>query len=233
METVTTNIAENEKSILYEKAKDMYYRTATTESIIAAREIFKNLGNHKDSQDFVKKCTTLIEFSIGNTVTYGNYEGKPIQWDVVGENGKMRLLLSSKIITHRAYNTERSNIDWSTCSLRKWLNKDFLNEAFSFSERMCIVNAPKENKPNHTWYTPCGPDTRDKVFILSHDEAEEFVPNPAQRVADEWWWLRTQGHNNLSAEGVYTDGSIYDIGLNIADERIGIRPAIWVVLKRN
>ena len=37
---------------------------------------------------------------------------------------------------------------------------------------------------------------------------------------------------DLAAVCVYLDGTIYDIGLNIVDYEIGVRPAMWVMLKR-
>jgi hypothetical protein len=226
----TTNLNNEE---LYLQARNIYYHTATDQGLEEARELFAKLGDYKNSADFVKKCDHLLDFKVGNTVTYGSWEGKPIQWNVIGEDGKMRLLLSSDIVTHQAFHKERTNIYWSTCSLRKWLNREFLNEAFPLKERMSIVGARRTNESNHVWSTQSGPDTVDKVFALSHQELEHYLPEPESRIASEWWWMRTMGHALLAAECVYTDGSEYHIGLNVADKRIGVRPAMWVLMNRN
>ena len=108
---------------------------------------------------------------------------------------------------------------------------DFLNQAFTLKERMSIFATRRDNPKNREWSTDCGPKTMDKAFVFNHDEIEHYLPNPEDRGLDEWWWTRTMGHNVLSAECVYMDGSIYDIGLNIAQTEIGVRPCIWVMLR--
>lgn len=234
METVhlTKKFACQEQEALYLEAKHLYYHMVIDEKLSDARAIFQKLGDYKNSRDFVKKCDALLDYRPGNIVLFGRYQGKPIRWRVLQAKGKSRLLFSEKIITGQPYNTERTNTYWSTSTLRKWLNHDFLNEAFTLSERMSIITVPNVNDPNSVWSTQSGPKTIDKAFVFSHKELEEYLPDPADRAIGEWWWTRTIGHNLLSAECVYFDGSIYDIGLNIADGEIGVRPAIWITLKR-
>ena len=56
--------------------------------------------------------------------------------------------------------------DWSTSSLRQWLNKTFYNTAFSREEKMLIGTTFLENNSTDgTWF---GTDTSDKIFILSY-----------------------------------------------------------------
>ena len=225
------NMTAEEMETLYEEAKTIYYHVNDIEKIKKANAIFHQLDGYKESAAYAKKTDTMIEFRLGNVVTFGNFEGKPIRWKVLEENGKIRLLFAEDIITNRAFNKERDNVNWEKCTLRRWLNQDFLNQAFTLKERMSIFATRRDNPKNREWSTDCGPKTMDKAFVFNHDEIEHYLPNPEDRGLDEWWWTRTMGHNVLSAECVYMDGSIYDIGLNIAQTEIGVRPCIWVMLR--
>lgn len=217
---------------LYNEARDLYYHTVTAEKLNRAKEIFEKLGDYQKSQEFLEKCRKLIDYSVGNTVTFGCYDGKPIRWKVLEENGRMRLLFAENIVAYKPYNVERNNMVWQICSLRKWLNRDFLNDAFTLAERMNILITTRQNPANSEYSTQSGPETRDKVFVFSFEELEHYLPTFEERALDEWWWLRTQGHCLLSAECVQPDGDVYHIGLNIADGEIGVRPAIWVMMRR-
>lgn len=232
MENKNLSNAVQDMEILFTKAKNAYYHSATDEALVDVRNMFLSLGDYKNSPEFVKKCDRLLEFQEGRTVAFGSYNGLPIRWKVLQAKGKNHLLFAENVVTGYAFNEERTNMYWSKCTLRKWLNRDFINEAFTPAERMSIVFTKTFNEANMSWSTPCGPETRDKIFVFSHKELLEYLPNQADRALGEWWWTRTMGHCALSAVSVYIDGTIYDIGLNIVDHEIGVRPAMWVMLKR-
>ena len=231
MENTNTANAAQDMEMLFTQAKNAYYHSATDEALVEARKLFLDLGDYKNSSDFIGKCDRLLEFQEGKTVEFGSWNGMPIRWKVLKAKGKNHLLFAENVVTGYAFNEKRTNMNWSKCSLRKWLNRDFMNEAFTPAERMSIVFTKTFNEANMTWSTPSGPETRDKIFVFSHKELLEYLPDQADRALGEWWWTRTMGHNVLSAECVYMDGSIYDIGLNIAQTEIGVRPCIWVMLR--
>lgn len=228
---ISTDNIDTQKELLYEDAKNIFYHSSDSNKLKEASAILHNLGDYKEASMYAAKCDTMLEYSVGNIVSFGTFEGQPIRWKVLEANGKIRLLITENILTYREFNKERDNTNWSTCTLRKWLNGEFLNKSFTLSERMSIFATRRDNNPNQIWSTPCGPRTMDKAFVFSHEEAEQYLPNPEDRIQSEWWWTRTLGHTLLSAECVYTDGSLYDMGLNIADPRIGVRPCIWVMLR--
>ena len=97
-------------------------------------------------------------------------------------------------------------------------------------------------------YVNQGNDTKDKVFLLSAKEAEQYFKNDEDRKcnptkfatnkgaykSDEgqcWWWLRSLGYNTSYATFVDTDGSVdfYGYGVNRNDD--SVRPALWINLK--
>lgn len=69
---------------------------------------------------------------------------------------------------------DQISIVWSDCSLRKWLNEEFINVAFSDSEIESIVESDIKNFDNFEFKTKAGEATKDKVFCLSIDEAEKY-----------------------------------------------------------
>ena len=115
--------------------------------------------------------------AIGAEITFGSYpqagsEKEPLTWIVLDvDNAKHAVFLLSKyVIDAKPYHTERVPITWENCSLRAWLNGDFINTAFTTTEQDKILTTHLNNlsyniygKPN----APGGNDTDDKVFLLS------------------------------------------------------------------
>lgn len=173
----------------------------------------------------------LAEYTVGNTVLFGSKDGQPISWKVIDENGKIRMLLAEGLVAQQPYNERYLDTSWQTCSLRRWLNGPFIREVFSLEEQTRILATRVENLPSPKYYTNGGANSVDKLFILSLEEVEKYLPSDALRKVGAWWWLRSPGCNLLSAASVYEDGSIYDTGININYTDGGVRPAMWIRLK--
>ena len=177
----------------------------------------------------------------------------PIEWLVLTNDGKKALLLSRYILTDTNFNYVYGNAngkDWAKCTLRKWLNGDFFSNAFSKDEQKAILQTQIKN--------PAGPETKtkgsgskDKVFLLSYDELQQYLPGQEQRAASRTafadavlhkgtegsispasWWLRTPGMNNNRALLVDTDGSVELRNGEVIMQPRGVRPAIWVDVKK-
>jgi len=179
------------------------------------------------SQDDLKK--------VGNTVQFGHYEqdnnllngSEPIEWIVMNAQKGKSLLLSKYGLDVKAYNTSYTKVTWENCTLRKWLNEVFLNEAFSPKEQTAILIMNIENKESST---KAENSTRDQIFLMSYHEAFElYFKSDADRIcipteyavahgayhcsgkANERgtdWWLRTLGNNRDSATSVYRNGDL-------------------------
>lgn len=115
----------------------------------------------------------------GDVITFGSYEqdgdtenGKePIEWLVVSVNKNQALLLSRYVLAPGAYHEKMSGTTWEKSSLRKWLNTDFIKEAFSEKEQKVLTGISLKNKDNEEYGTAGGGNTKDYVFLLSSSEA--------------------------------------------------------------
>ena len=132
----------------------------------------------------------------GEYVLFGTYpqtaEGTdqtPIQWQVLeydAENNRV-LLLSRYGLDAQPYNTKVKNVTWGSCTLRKWMNRDFLKAAFTKDEQKAIPDTLVDNGPEQGWeqyggtLKKGGKKTKDKVFLLSWHEVRRYCPNPRAR----------------------------------------------------
>lgn len=131
----------------------------------------------------------------GDIVYFGKYEQdgntkngrERIEWRVLEKRGGKLLLLSKHVLDLKPYHTEEDNITWEKCSLRKWLNHQFIKSAFTEKERKRIRKTKMENKDNKgkmkgfCWDSKGGSSTWDKVFLLSIDEAKRYLKTEQNR----------------------------------------------------
>ena len=188
---------------------------------------------------------------IGKTVKYGNYiqEGnspEPIKWTILDVDGKHALLLSIKALDFRTYFSMDKAVTWEECTLRTWLNNEFLNSAFTAKEingihKSQIHNGRSEGRPNNV---AGGNDTKDAVFLLSYQETNRYLPIDDMRrcapssyavkqglkednLGYSSWWLRSAGELEDEAMITNRDGSRSSDMVNFG---YGVRPAMWVSL---
>lgn len=172
---------------------------------------------------------------------YFKYE--PIKWRVIKcENGEA-LLLSDIVLDKQKYNKRLKKVSWEKSTLRKWLNKKFMNRAFSSSEQEAIRTTKVINEDNYYYKTDGGNDTLDKIYLLSlseTDEEKEYgftdsygmtikYSNYADLCDYQYWWLRTPGEKNISAAAVDMSGEAY-VGGGESDMELGIRPVLHLNL---
>lgn len=172
---------------------------------------------------------------------YFKYE--PIKWRVIKcENGEA-LLLSDIVLDKQKYNKRLKKVTWEKSTLRKWLNKKFMNRAFSSSEQEAIRTTKVINEDNYYYKTDGGNDTLDKIYLLSlseTDEEKEYgftdsygmtikYSNYADLCDYQYWWLRTPGEKNISAAAVDMFGKAY-VGGGESDMELGIRPVLHLNL---
>ena len=132
-----------------------------------------------------KRASRFASVAAGDVVTFGSYEQdnnpdngpEPIEWIVLEVKDGKALLLSRYGLDAIPYNTEEAEVTWETCTLRKWLNSDFLGRAFSGEEQACILTAEVDNGPGQgygEWSASGGNNTQDKLFLLSFREANRY-----------------------------------------------------------
>lgn len=200
--------------------------------------------------------TEMKEITAGSIITFGHwlqhsnrpYAPAPIEWIVLETDGETAVLISRYGLAEMAYHNEQSNVTWETCTLRAWLNSEFLDTAFTAEEQAQIrtVNV-----------TTCGYaedddwisfSTNDRVWLLSADEAEcgfasdderKCLPTEQALSYDKWfwnevygdglecpWWLRSSGDSPDTASVVTDEGIVYSGGWTVSTKDAAVRPVI-------
>lgn len=194
--------------------------------------------------------------AVGDIIEFGEYEqdgnlkngNEEIEWRVLHVDETNALLISEYGLDNKPFNEEQENTTWEYCTLRKWLNDDFYNEAFTEEEQGQIVTAihPVDGVPDE--YANV---TEDKVFLLTVNEAKKYFYNdddriliPTQAVKNRvgyWgfydyercsWWLRSSSWLRLDfAATVNNTGATLSGGVNVWHSGLVVRPVIWVSIE--
>lgn len=194
----------------------------------------------------------------GDYITFGSYEqdnnianGKEdIEWLVLSNFDHGIFVVSKYALDCQQYNTSDTDVTWETCSLRKWLNETFVNNAFSLDEQNMIKTTTVTADKNSFYDTSPGNDTTDKVFLLSKKEVGIYFdriednrcsPTDYATAQGTWtaivpeinkdiylchWWLRSPGEDSSRAAIVSFDGYFSDTGVTL--DYAGVRPAMWI-----
>lgn len=248
------------KSSKYEKAVAMVNSGNYDTALILLEGL-----NYKDSADYIEKCyigkfgeenyNLIKNVTVGDTWKFGSYEqdnkienGKEeIEWIILEKDEMSLFLISKYALDCQLYNSSSKNVTWETCSLRKWLNETFLNDAFSLEEQNSIIDYTVIADSNPRYSTSPGKNTTDKVFLLSINEVNKYFSSNSARQCQGteycyeqgankakngncWWRLRTPGRYSNHAAIVSYDGSILNDGYNVKYDYDAVRPALWINL---
>ena len=141
------------------------------------------------------ETVALKDAEIGDIVQMGTYEQDgdaetedPICWDVLDKDGDAVLLISHDVIAYQRFSDSRKCVIWEDSEIRSWLNQEFYAEAFDETEQASIRETTLENLSTVGFAAhvdPSGdvqvresrPDTKDKIFLLSWKEAEQYYGN--------------------------------------------------------
>ncbi len=194
----------------------------------------------------VASSESSVDKQVGELFDFGRYpqgangEIEPITWRVLQREADYLLAIAEKGLDCKQYNEKWCDITWADCTLRRWLNSEFYNEAFNEQERKCILKTSIVNN--------AGPDTEDYIFLLSVDEAKSLFADDGVRRAKPTeytvkngvhtsnngccvWWLRTRGGRDDYAAFEGSDGrgiGVYGIGVH--DVCNAVRPAFIIAL---
>lgn len=212
--------------------------------------------------DTLKETTTkssAVGYIPGEYIKFGCYEqdnnlangSEAIEWLVLEATDERALLISRYSLDCEQYNEEYVAVTWETCSLREWLNNDFINKAFTDTEKANIVAVTVNADDNAEYGVEAGNSTEDKVFLLSIDEVNKYFTSDSEReskptvyaaekgvwVSDEGdfkgncvWWLRSPGEYQTRAAYVRYDGNVRNNGDDVRYADTAIRPALWINL---
>jgi len=163
--------------------------------------------------------------------------------------------ISKYLLDFKPYPDLSKSVTWQDCTLRNWLNHEFLITAFSNEEREKILLSDVINPAKNT---------QDYIFLLSTDEVETYFDDETEdyveyderqalttsyaRAQGAWfldehceddnkgcWWLRYCGgvwgreegeHSYMSC--VNFDGYIERAAQGVEETDCCIRPAFWL-----
>lgn len=202
-----------------------------------ARKQFEELRDYKDSSELIIDCIKgkYKCVDVGDIIEFGNYNGNN-EWEILAKEDDKILVISKYAIEFKAYNDEYVDITWEKCTLRSWLNNEYLNSAFDSAEQSLVMNTKVTNVDNKEYGIPGGNDTTDKIFLLSIDETNKYFTSNNERKATLpsgtscCWWLRSPGSTRVSAARVYTNGYITD-KYAVDFKETAVRPALWINLE--
>lgn len=125
------------------------------------------------------------------------------------------------------FNNTRSEFNWETSTIKKWLNTDFLLNSFSTEQQNNIL----------------------KVFLLNESEVKQYFSTDDDRKCKPTeycnqkegfnsWWVNSVGSWETSAVDVSGDGKINDGNLPdrngnyIDNDNAMVRPAMWIDISK-
>ncbi len=231
-------------------------------NIIEAYEAFAALGNYKDSEliassmydEYKHLCfiADMKQSKTGDYISFGSYEqdndktngAEEIEWLVLEKQEDKVLVISKYALDCQQYNKEYEAITWEKCTLRSWLNNEFLAAAFSETERAIIPTVTVSADKNSDYNTNTGKATQDKVFLLSITEANKYFASDAGRLCKPtayaeangvffwnggcFWWLRSPGYRQDYAASVFSRGAVDEAGTEVDADFLAVRPALWI-----
>ena len=194
-------------------------------------------------------------------IKFGRYPHKcgtnnlaPIEWLILSIEQNKALCISKYALDFKKYNETCEVADWQHCTLRRWLNQDFLNMAFNSEEQQRIVTTDN-TFDKHTKCNIRDDVVQDKVFLFGTYEAEKYFNSNQTRkcIATEYawsnytsedykcqknrkntirWWLMSPGYRSYNSAFVHEKGHIDYYGFYNCIGNFAVRPALWINLEQ-
>lgn len=193
-----------------------------------------------------------------NNLYWFKYE--KIKWRILEDEKNSYMIMADLIIDSQDYYNLNGNAEfmhnggvgysnnYELSNIRKWLNDDFYNTAFKYSEKKILLKKEVDNSAKTT-LSPKNPyycnNTFDNVFLLSHQDAlRKYFETDSDRQAiatdyakcqgvmlgsngNAYWRLRSPYINFVYYDTYINErGEIYN--RNITNTCYGIRPVIWI-----
>ena len=201
------------------------------------------------------------DVNFDSIITFGHYEQdddpnngmEPVEWRVLDIQDGKALVISRYSLAREPYHSINEPTTWENSTIRSWLNRNFLNTAFSRQEQTAVLTVQVDNdkqQAREPQNSPEGNATQDKIFLLSYREVCSYLRSESDRVCEPSlfalnkaakgkysalkknvrepvsWMLRTMYYSMYDCVG--HDGGL-DGGVNIHNDCF-IRPAFWLDL---
>lgn len=188
------------------------------------------------------------DIRVNDIVVFGAYEqdgiiqngAEGIEWLVLDVQDNYALLLSRYALDSQKYHKVTAQVSWNNCSLREWLNNDFMNTAFTKSQQEVILKAGLDNGASV-----------DRIFLLDSKEVNRYVtdwtalicaptsyavsrgagknqPDDSRDAVS--WWLRSLDEGGSQAYCVSFKGEQYTY--MVGNDFMSVRPAMCIDLSK-
>ena len=188
------------------------------------------------------------ELRIGDVAVFGALWNRDLEWRILTVDRGRALIAARASVAVKPYSRDGVPASWTDCSLRRWLNRVFLSMAFSEEERKKILPVILPEGDRQVLIS--GGAARDRVFILSREETERYIPVPEDRlllyhgpIADPCasvtglmtvsrWWVRgkTEELAGKSCAAFCDADGTFRGYLEAGRPSAAVRPAMWVRL---
>lgn len=224
--------------------------------------IIENLASRVNEISLAKEYARETNINEMDTVIFGSYPQsditgntkEPIEWIVLEKNDSHALLLSKYILDCKPYKDRKST---SGNTINKWLNSEFYNNAFSRDEQNIILTNVSDKGNSDVFFltvddledyfniknskssfineclATCGTEyaksidnNNEKLSIRNSDIVKNLNGNSP-------WWTQSKGDSADKIVTVSGDGTYLYSGTSKIYNRIGVRPAIWITLKKH
>ena len=236
----------NKNAVLIKKYEE---EQIAKEKRIAEEKRLNEERRKKEEEEKYQRELLETKYAIGATVKMGFYpdRSESLEWVVLDRKDDKALLITKKIIDCRKFNEYgiKDASYWSTCSLRSWLNGDFIKNSFMVLETEKIVATDLPSSTNPIYKTKDVFTVNDKIFLLSIDEVNKYFPTYEEtkctitQLAKKhgaycdtngygYWWLRTTGELSTEASYIFYSGGVSTKGYDVTGTIFGVRPAMWI-----
>ncbi len=217
-------------------------------------------GESEKKETVTGEVISDSKYSVGDTVYFGKYSydgveengAEDISWKVLDIQHGKALIFSQYVIAEKTYTTDNKSSDWESSDLRKWLNKEFFDGAFTDEEKKLIAESvvpgvgksdaiatgvmtgtatTGSNMQTGTSVAPSvneSADTTDKVFLLSDRELRRYMSTEDERAAECSYWSRSGERQFYYTSAL---GHANNIGSCSNKTEYGVRPAMWIEIK--
>ncbi len=195
----------------YEPAREQFVKLAATE--------------YKDSEWQATRTekVLLAGSKPKDVVHYGTCRWLVLEQDRPGN----RVLLVKYVGLHgKPYHEREESVTWEQCSLRTFLNGEFMDIHFSDTEQKSIQMSRVAAESNATYGTDGGQDTEDRLFLPSGGEIEKY--RKILKTGRNNMRLRTPGKNKKMTAFISYRGKRIDYGFPVDQAGAMIRPMMWV-----
>lgn len=169
----------------------------------------------------------------GTSLELGSYpyekegEKAPIKWTVLSSEPGRVLLVTKEIIDYKPFNDDFAEIGWKDSTLRKWMNAEFFDAAFSSEEKSWILEHDVMSGVDDRVFAL----SQDEVLRLFNDDRERSAaatPYASTRGTSGRWWTRASASEPGYIINISRIGLIRDAGDRISLGNCGVRPAMYI-----